>query len=409
MSSPAALATVTATLRHLLSTAPLLNSGVTITTQPPSTARSNGNNKQVNIFLYSVHYSPAFRNEPMPGKAKNGGASYPSMPLILKYLITAYGEQDNDISGQALLGEAMSLLHDHPLLGKADIEGIEPDSGLQQQVERIRITPDTLTLDDMSKLWSSFQSAEYRLSVGYEVSVVLIESKRDGKAPLPVLKRGEDDRGAQVLPGPQVLLFGLRFLNQKPSAELDDPVTLLGEHLSSDHTKVRFRHPLLKNPIDVLPTSVQNGTEMTVQLPGVDEGAHWPAGFYTLSLLIERPDSKEWASNQLSMSLAPTISVALVTALAGNVDLTIECVPQIQDKQEVVLLFGDRIIPLPQGSITTPSDSTAPSTVTFTVNDVTAKPEPYVVRLRIDGVDSIPVDFSGNTPTFAVSQQVTIS
>jgi len=31
------------------------------------------------------------------------------------------------------------------------------------------------------------------------------------------------------------------------------------------------------------------------------------------------------------------------------------------------------------------------------------------VRLRVDGVDSIPVDFSGATPAFAVDQQVVVS
>ncbi len=182
MSSPAALATATATLQHLLSKAA---PGVSVTTQPPSTARNGGSSEQINIFLYSTHYNTAFSNVPMPGASRNGEQSFPPLPLVLKYLVTAYGANDDDISGQQIMGQAMSLLHDHPLLGPTDISGISPDSNLHEQIERIRITPDPLSLDDMSKLWTSFQSAEYRLSTGYEDSVVFIERTRQGRAALP--------------------------------------------------------------------------------------------------------------------------------------------------------------------------------------------------------------------------------
>src|SRR4030065_98443 len=136
MSGPNALATVTATLRHLLSSA-----AATVSTKPPSVARVGESGEQINIFLYSTHCNPAFSNFPMPGEARSGENAYPPLPLVLNYLITAYGANDDDISGQQLMGRAMSILHDHPLLGKTDIEGITPDSGLQQQIERVRITP----------------------------------------------------------------------------------------------------------------------------------------------------------------------------------------------------------------------------------------------------------------------------
>ena len=191
MSSPSAIATVTATLQNLLTAVT-----TTVTTKPPASARNGGTGEQLNVFLYSVAHSPAFRNAPMPHQSRDGERSHPPLALVLKYMVTAYGLSDDDISGQELMGKAMSLLHDHPLLGPSDIQGITPDSNLQNQVERVRITPDTLSLDDMSKLWSSFQSADYHLSVAYEVSVVLIESDRPARTPLPVLKRGEDDRGA---------------------------------------------------------------------------------------------------------------------------------------------------------------------------------------------------------------------
>ena len=409
MSSPAAMATVTATLQHLLSN---VVSGASVTTQPPSTARNGGSGEQINIFLYSTHFNPAFRNAPLPGESRNGEHAYPPLPLVLKYLITAYGDNDDDISGQQLMGQAMSLLHDHPLLGPSDIVGITPDSNLHQQIERIRITPDALSLDDMSKLWASFQSAEYRLSTGYEVSVILIESTRAGRSPLPVLKRGEKNQGPDVVAAPSPSLSGLRFPNQKPSAELGDTVTLLGDNLTIDDTTVRFQHPRLNDPIDIQPEASQNENEMTVKLPAlVDDaelGSKWPSGFYTLTLLMQLPDTPSWTSNSVSMSLSPKIeSINPTSAPAGNVVLTIECIPQIKEEQRVVLLFSDQSIR--PDAIVTPADPTARTTLTFTVENALTRTEPYVLRLRVDGADSIPVDFSGDTPQFADNQKVTIT
>jgi hypothetical protein len=411
MSKAEALAAVTATLHSLLKKV-AGNNEEYVTVKPPSAARPDKNNDQLNIFLYNVRYNPAFRNEPMPGKAKNGEISYPPMPLILKYIITAYGKNDDDISAQEIMGRAMSILHDHPVLSNAELKHVAPEAELHEQAERIRITPDFLTLDDMSKLWSSFQSAEYRLSVGYEISVVLIDSTRSRKAPLPVLKRGEEDRGANVLSSFPPSLSGLRFPNQKPAAELGDTLILLGEHLTGENTTIRLQHPLLKEPVEIAPGSVQDGTEMTAILPNaVEAEGEWPAGFYLLSLVTKQDNTlkaKEWVSNQVAMPLAPKIiSVQPQTASPGDITLTINCAPQIRKEQKAVLLFGDRIIP--ETSLVLPAEPVDRTELSFTVNEVITKSEPYTVRIRVDGVDSIPVDFSGGVPKFDSKQQVTIS
>jgi hypothetical protein len=407
MSSPDALATVTATLRHLLTPA-----AATVSTKPPSIARVGENGEQINIFLYNTHYNPAFSNFPMPGEARSGENTHPPLPLVLNYLITAYGANDDDISGQQLMGRAMSILHDHPLLGRSDIEGITPDSRLQQQIERVRITPATLSLDDMSKLWTSLHSAEYRLSTGYQVSVVLIESTRVNRAPLPVLKRGEQDRGADLTAAPSPAISGLRFPNQKPAAEFGDVITILGEHLVGDDIVISFQHPLLDDPISVPPESDRTETEIAVRIPSQADdaaiGSKWPAGFYTVSLVIQRPDILTWTSNALAMPLSPKIqSVNPTTAPAGNVVLTIDCLPQILPDQRVLLLFGDRTIKA--NPFVMPVDPTALTTLTFAVENAAARATPYVLRLRVDGTDSIPVDFSGDTPQFVGNQKVTIT
>lgn len=421
MSNADALATVTATLRGLIKG--IVASDAEVTTKPPSVARVGISSGQINIFLYSTQHNSAFSNFPMPGEAKNGEKAYPPLSLILKYLITVYGKDDDDISGQKLMGKVMSVLHDNPVLKRSDIDDFEPDSGLHQQIERVRITPESLSLDDMSKLWSSFQSAEYRLSTGYQVSVVLIESTRIQSAPLPVLKRGEHDQGGTVTAAPLPVLTGFRFSNQKPGAELGDTVTLLGERLTDDNMIIRLRHPLLveptdpsvPQPIDLRPEIGGTASEITFKIPSsIDDatvGSKWPAGFYAVSLVIQRPDPAipTMTSNALSMPLSPTIITRTPhSAPAGDIDLTIECLPQIRPDQRVVLLFGDQTVPLNK-PMSTPANPSAPGTLTFTVTQAKARITPYVVRLRIDGVDSIPVDFSGDVPHFADNQMVTIT
>ena len=105
-------------------------------------------------------------------------------------MLTAYGSENDDESvSHRVLGGAMSVLHDHPLLDAQEISDALAGSGLETQFERVRITPIALPMDEMSKLWTALQS-NYRLSAGYEITVLLIDgSERPVKAALPVLKR----------------------------------------------------------------------------------------------------------------------------------------------------------------------------------------------------------------------------
>jgi len=408
MSSPTAIATVTAVLQHLLMQA---TAGASVTTKPPSAARDGANGSQLNLFLYATNINTAFNNMALSGQVRNGESAVPPLPLVLHYLLTVYGANDDDIAGQGLLGQAMIALHDHPVLGTADIAGILPDSGVQNQIERLRITPEVLSLDDMSKLWSSFQT-EYRLSTGYQVSVLLLESGRAVSAPLPVLRRGEQDRGAQVTGAATPTLTSLVFPNDAPAARLGDTVTIRGGQLAADTLTARFLHPLLEDSLDLTPATERKPDELRVTLPDQSTdlavGSNWPAGFYTLSLVVQRAGLPEWSTNALALPLAPRItSISPTTAPAGSVTLTIQCRPQVRPGQRVALLFGSRAV-APEPFLL-PADPKNPSELIFQISNAQARTEPYMLRLRVDGVDSIPVDFSGATPRFADDQKVTIT
>jgi hypothetical protein len=184
MSNALAIAALTATLRHLLDRG--LNAdlpGTLVTTRPPDKARLAGTGNQVNLFLYQVLPNAAWRNLD-PRQLETGEAGQPPLALNLYYLLSAYGqnEDDPDPFSHRLLGQAMCVFHDHPVLEPAELREALEGSDLHQQAERVRITLQPLALEETTKLWTTFQTP-YRLSVAYEVSVVLIDGTRSQASP----------------------------------------------------------------------------------------------------------------------------------------------------------------------------------------------------------------------------------
>jgi hypothetical protein len=185
LSNHRAIAAVTVTLRTLLST----RLGLQVSARSPDKVP---NGVQLNLFLYQIAYDGALRNMPLPQTVKPGETGFPPLALTLYYMITAYGPDTEDevLNSHQLLGQAMNVLHDHPLLGAGEIQAATTNAGipsdLHHQIERIRITPQPMPLDEMTKLWTTFQT-NFRISAAYQVGVVLIESARSAKTPLPVL------------------------------------------------------------------------------------------------------------------------------------------------------------------------------------------------------------------------------
>lgn len=417
MSNPLAIKAVTITLRNLLQQGFNANGGggVQVRNRPLDKINNINNEDIVNLFLYHTQINPAWRNQDIPGKVGSGDASRVPLPLNLYYLLTVY-DRDDDLSdpdSHRLLGQAMSVFHDNAILSSQEIQSVLSfnDYDLQDQLERVKITLQPLSLDEMSKLWTTFQT-QYRISVAYEVSVVLIESQLAKRSSLPVLSRGNEDRGVDTLVALPPTLLGVNFPKRKPAAELGDTLIIAGEQLSSYPVTVRLRHPLLAEAIVVTPIEIRPA-EIKVKLPSSTDdpqvSSQWLTGFYTLSLLVQRPNLPAWTTNEISLGLSPQITItapsattpgAIPEAPQGDVTISLTCIPQVRPQQRVVLLFGDREVAV--------QPFTAPTeTLNFLVEQ--ASPGTYVLRLRVDGVDSIPVDFNFSPPQFANNQKVKIN
>jgi hypothetical protein len=143
--------------------------GVRITARSPDKAREAGSGSQINLFLYQVLEDR--------GRAEFYATSQhrSNLALSLHYLVTAYGPDDHEINstGHALLNEAMRILHGNPVLAWGQQGSVDP--------VRIHVALHPMTLDDLSKLWATFQTP-YQLSVVYEVASLLVGDA----APSPV-------------------------------------------------------------------------------------------------------------------------------------------------------------------------------------------------------------------------------
>jgi hypothetical protein len=443
MSNPLAIAAVTSTLRFLLEqTLKPHVADIIVTTYPPDRAfdKSSPAN-QINLFLYHTTTNAAWSNLDLPQQIRPGETGQPPLALNLHYLLTAYSkEQDypNPLSHQ-LLGRAMSFLHDHPILLSKDIKTALAanlaDHDLYDQIERVKITPHNLSLEELSKLWMIFQTA-YRVSASYEVSVVLIESRRPTQAPLPVLQRGIGDRGATVfadLLPPYPVLTEVIAPNLQPAVRLGDQLILTGARLDTGVPLLQFSHPRLTDTVPVQIVN-QSPTRLTLKLQDVADvptaADRWVAGLYSLTVVFrpvgETNALRDRLTNTVAVAVAPRlISLSAVTSpVAGQRQVTIRvtCSPKVRSGQRVALFLSDRgdgaqVLPISNHELLATPQSpqveglpiVQTDSLDFVAGDIAAGTYFVRPRLRIDGVDSFLVqDYSATPLTFIAFQSLTI-
>lgn len=417
MSSALAIAGVTSVLTDLLdgwlAAQPLPRSlgAVKVSAIAPDLIETGaGKPSQLNLFLYQVTLNPGWRNAGPPSRDGSGRRlANPPLALDLHYLLTAYGSQN--FHAEMILGYAMQLLHDTPIVPRDEIRRMlaprpgrgEDDlrpSDLAEQVEQIKICLAPLNVEELSKLWSAFQS-RYRPSAAYQVSVALIESARPVRAPLPVLTRGADDRGSQVQDGlipPFAALTAAFPPDQQPAVRLGEVLALQGFHLDGDPVKVHFANRRLPEPHALAPLPGGTATDLQVQLPEASDA--WAVGVYAVTAAVERAGAPAQISNAIAVALAPRItSIAAARAPDGGVALSVGCAPPAWPDQAASLLLGEReLLAEPHAEKT--------GTLAFKADDLA--PGDYLARLRVDGVESLLVDRSTTPPRFDPTQRVTI-
>jgi len=198
MSNFLAIATVTATLKRTLEVG--VNSdvnGAVVATGRPDTLADDGS-PRINLYLYQVSPNASWRNMDLPTRSGEGSLTqFPHVALNLHYLLSFTGDESTLVP-QRLLGSAVRTLVSRPWLGRDTIartlqdqaySAFLADSDLAKDIELVRVTPQHLSLEEMSKLWAVFPQTAYALSVSYTATVVLIKASEPPQAILPVRER----------------------------------------------------------------------------------------------------------------------------------------------------------------------------------------------------------------------------
>ena len=262
---------VSATLRTLLFDRMELPSDVpratfNVTIGPPRSDAPTGGgveNARVNLFLYRTTENGCLKNQEIPGQGHPAAYGHPPLSLNLHYLVTAYGTTDdgsgtfNETRAHFLLGSAMRVLHDFPIITDQMRTTRDPlpqpvlHPSLFGQFERVKLSLEPVSLEDLSKVWTAL-TLPYRLAAAYEVNVVQIESQQARIFARPV---GEPPPRFPVpvppVPGPHIIVVPFRhprieeirvrtgaIERTMPYARIGDTLILRGQDFGRDEVRV---------------------------------------------------------------------------------------------------------------------------------------------------------------------------
>src|SRR5918912_1180241 len=94
---------------------------VAISTPQPEDDAAAAEPTRINLFLYRAMENGALKNQMIPGQGHPSEYGHPPLSLVLHYMLTAYGATDdnglvNETRAHFLLGSAMRVLHDFPVI-----------------------------------------------------------------------------------------------------------------------------------------------------------------------------------------------------------------------------------------------------------------------------------------------------
>ena len=380
MSNYLAVATVTATLQRELQSAIGIDvAGATATTVRPDAPGHGVPDVGVNIFLYEIAPNAAVRNRDLPTRSGNGQAvaQRPAVALDLHYLMSFYG--DDDLGAQRVLGSVVRHLHTRPLLTRKMIQdAVQAHSFLARSdlagaVDFVRFSPLSLSLEELSKLWSVFFQTTYVLSAAYRASLVFIEEEVTPVTPLPVR-----ERQVFVVPFQQPFIGDVEPEIVATGATL----TISGQNLRGDVTKLKFGTAI------ATPATV-SGDKITVALPAtLQPGVRTVQVIHDFDFGTPNEPHRGFESNVAPFILQPRITTVPPFTAAHGGTLALDFAPPIGREQSVALLLNsdsnNYVIPLPSRPVTDP-----PTANSFSF-EIPASVElgDYLLRVRVDGAES---------------------
>lgn len=161
----------------------------------PEEMQSN-NVEGLSLWLYRIERDDQRLNEP-PARPSPSRLLPTPLPLRLHYLVTPIIAIDRAFPlvspgrEQEILGKAMQLLYERPVLRGTDLRDT-----LTGSEERIASRLEPMTLEEITRVWNALERP-YQLSVSYEVSNALIAPEAQPTVVTPV--RSVEPRNAVLV------------------------------------------------------------------------------------------------------------------------------------------------------------------------------------------------------------------
>lgn len=408
MSNHLAIATVTAALREVVYgaiTAAVSGSDVSFA-RPATEDGENGDAApRANLFLYGVTPNPSWRNEDLPTRGPGGALMQrPRAALDLHYLISFYGK-DADLEPQRMLGSVVRALHARPALTRNDIAAAIAShtflelSDLAEQPESVRFTPVSLSLEELSKLWSVLFQTPYALTVAYQGTVVFIEAEAEAPKPtFPV--RGRNVYVAELL-RPDIAEVTEAAGASSPILP-DGVLVMRGRGLAGEITRVRLgtrgdewepslvsprevRFPLGNVPMSKLRAGVQGVQVVHRRAMGTPAVPH-RGEESNVAPFVLRPVVRKKDDDPMATDYAVRILPPLGVGQPRRVEVKVH--PFVGKRQRVELLLTDVADPARPAFLYPDHERTADTdTLEFDAPGlVTGR---YLVRVRVDGAESM--------------------
>jgi hypothetical protein len=413
MSDYRAIATVTAVIRDILLESQrniAEGSTVDVSTSSPATLKTlTKDNDVLGLFLYQVTPNATCRNIDLPTRNPAGQLmAKPTLALDLHYLLSV--SSTNELKAQLMLSSAMIALHENAIIPKHKIaetiitnaelkpvgEDFLAESNLTHQIESLKIGIQSLTIEELTKLWSAFAQTEYRLSVAYHVSVILLESILEPKPSIPVSKRQ-----LRVLPIKQPIIEKIE--PQILTYNSDDPnarkLVITGRNLNSDKVLVAIGD----KEIEIIDKTSLSENQISLIVP-----SGTLAGITKVQILqkiqfdpTDKQGHKGYASNVAAFVLAPNLKTVTQIPLKHGDNLVLVFEPGIDITQTVHALIGDYVIAV-NLSTQNPAATYPLKSLTIPIPD-NIPAGTYPVRLRINNADSPLKDTNNQTITITTS------
>ena len=322
---------------------------------------SNSDTNQLNLYMYYSTINQGWKNFGVPTRDADGRrVSSPPLVLDLHYMLSAYGSAE--LHAEMLLGYAIQMFHDYPIMSKDFIDiqltlqssgGALPNdldileiSGLSEQIEQIKISPDVLSTEEMTRLWNSF-GARHRYCFFYKVTAVMLEKQRPTRVVLPVEKAL-----IKVVQFAPPIISALKSRTDPSALIIANQTIFLSSQLVIEGTQLLGETTEVYIGGEKVDTFVQaSNTEIILDLPQDLEAGLQSVRIVHKIALSEPPEKRKgFSSNVEAFILSPDVRDDDPTDITTNLQLqqgtfsgtiSITVLPLPTEDQKVTLILTD--------------------------------------------------------------------